>query len=412
MTLLVGFTVAGYLTISSYWGDATAVSTAAAQPLEFPYLKARTLFAYWTNPPVTPDEEFPPPRRYAPVFNDAHLEEIAHISGVADLSVALEQTAFSRFGNTAFLSIEPQAPLWQALELVSGRFPQSSSEVVIPLTFAGEAELGEVLDIKIVHSLLPRTFRMDGTIADTPDPAPFKKLTVVGVYEPLSMISGLVGHLPVNRVGDYPKTNPGRVAMDWPVPNTIYLRLTNPKDSANVSAIWFGMYRDFPGANPPLIPPMKVEWHPSLPEDMIRQAAGAVATPLFANTLNAFSLGAIGIFAAMFTSFLDRRKELGIMKTVGIDNNHTAGAVSLEVVFAGVLGTVFGTVAALVIATYFLKGVSGNAIQIQAGAVLTGAVVSALVLLAATYIPRAMAKQGTVMELLYGRAIPIVRNRR
>jgi len=157
---------------------------------------------------------------------------------------------------------------------------------------------------------------------------------------------------------------------------------------------------------------MKAEWLPTLAEDLMRGATGAVATPLFANTMNAFSLGAIGIFAAMFTSFLDRRKELGIMKTVGIDNNHTSGAVSMEVVFSGVLGTLLGIAAAQVIATYFLKGVSGNAIRIEAGAVLIGAAVSGVILLASTYIPRAMAKQGTVMELLYGRNIPIVRNRR
>lgn len=426
MALLVGFTVAGYLVVSSYWRDAAAVSTAAAEPLDFPYLKATTLFAYWTNPPTSPDEEFPPPRQYAPVFNDSHLSQIASIPGVESLSVALEQTAFTRFGNTQLLSIEPGAQLWQALEIVSGRMPQNTGEVIVPEGWftetpagdepaatvpGGKTHVGDRLTVKVVESPMPRNYRVDGTLKFIPDPVPQKELVVVGAYKPRGLVSGLVGYLPVNRVESYPEKNPRSVEMDWPVPNTIFLQLSDPKRASSVSSSWFGMYLDYPGADPPLIPPNKVEWFPSVAEDMIRQAAGQVATPLFSNTMQAFSLGAIGIFAAMFVSFLDRRKELGIMKTVGIDNNHTAAAVSLEVVFAGTLGTVLGVLMAQV-ATCFLKGVSGNPIAIPAASVLTGAAVSALILVAATYIPRAMAKQGTVMELLYGRPIPIVRYRR
>lgn len=410
MALLVSFTVAGYLVVSSYWRDAAAVSIAAAEPLDFPYIKATTMFAYWTNPPTSPDEEFPPPRRYAPVYNDAHLREIASIRGVESLSVTLEQTAFSRFGNTPLLSIEPDAQLWQALVLVSGRLPQNPSEVIIPETFLS-VTVGETISVKVVETVMPRTYRVDGLLRFTADPQPLKELTIVGAYKPLSMISGLVGYLPVNRVDSYPEANPREVKMDWPVPNTIFLHLTDPAMAGSVSSSWFGMYLDYPGAQPPLIPPQKVEWHPSLTEDLMRQAASQVATPVFSNTAQAFTLGAIGIFAAMFVSILDRRKELGIMKTVGIDNNNTAAAISLEVVLAGALGTVLGVLMAQA-AGHYLRGVSGNPIIIPVGSILGGAAVSTVILFAATYIPRAMAKQGTVMELLYGRAIPIVRNRR
>ncbi len=412
MTLLVAFTVAGYLVVSSYWRDATAVSTAAAEPLDFPYIKATTLFAYWTNPPMSRDEEFPPPRKYAPVFNDAHLREISQIPGVLDLSVAMEQTAFSKFGSTSLLSIEPGAPLWQALTVTSGRLPENTSEILVPEQFvAAGAKVGQVLKVKVAGSVMPKNYRVDSSLVEGVDPVPLKDLTVVGIYKSKSMMSGLVSYLPVNRVSDYPQTNPGKVTMSWPVPNTIFLHLSDPAKAQSVSSSWFGMYRDYPGAEPPLIPPMKVEWTPTLPEDMVRTAAGEVATPLYANLVNAFSLGAIGIFASMFISFLDRRKELGIMKTVGIDNSHTAGAVSVEVVFSGALGTIAGILAAAGVTTFLLKGVSGNAISIPIGAVVAGIVVSAGVLAGATYVPRAMARQGTVMELLYGRPIPIIRNR-
>lgn len=413
MTLLVAFTVAGYLVVSSYWRDAASVSTAAAEPLNFPYAKTTVLFAWWTNPPMSPDEEFPPPRKYAPVFSDDHLRQIAQIRGVLNLTVAMEQDAFTRYGSSSLLSVETGAPMWQAFDLLSGRLPQSPSEVLVPEDMASlGAQVGQVLTVKVPRTIMPRSYRKDNALVDPVDPEPQKQLTVTGVYRPFSsMVSGLVGYLPVNRVDGYPQTNPGKVQMMWPVPNTIFLHLSDPSRAESVLAEWRAMYRDYPGAEPPLIPPVKVEWTPSLPEIMMQQAAVDVATPLFTNTIDAFGLGAIGIFASMFMSFLDRRRELGIMKTLGIDNNHTAGAVSMETVFAGALGTVLGTAAAAVLTGYYLKGVSGNSIAIPWTAVVTGTVVAAGILLGATYIPRAMARQGTVMELLYGRPIPIYRQR-
>lgn len=414
MTLLVAFTVAGYLVVSSYWKDAASVSTAAAEPLNFPYAKATVLFAWWTNPPMSPDEEFPPPRKYAPVFNDAHLREIAGIRGVLDLTVALEEDAFNRYGSASLLSVEAGAPMWQALDLVSGRLPENATEVLVPDDMSGlGAQVGQVMAVKVPQTIMPRSYRKDNVLVDPVDPEPLKKVTITGVYKPFSsMVSGLIGYLPVNRVDDYPVTNPGKVQMPWPVPNTIFLHLADPSKAESVLTDWRGMYRDYPGAQPPLVPPVKVEWTPSLPEALMRQAASDVATPLFTNTIDAFGLGAIGIFASMFVSFLDRRRELGIMKTLGIDNSHTSGAVSMETIFAGVLGTVLGAGVAAALTGYCLKGVSGNSIAIPWTALLTGTIVAAGILLGATYIPRAMAKQGTVMELLYGRPIPIYRQRR
>ncbi len=99
------------------------------------------------------------------------------------------------------------------------------------------------------------------------------------------------------------------------------------------------------------------------------------------------------------------------MKTVGMDDKHTASTVSMEVVFTAALGIVVGIWASSVITNRFLKGISGNALTVPFGAVLVGMAVGALILFAATYVPRAMARQGTVMELLHDRPIPIFRKR-
>ena len=245
LTMLVACTVTGYLVVSSYWKDAGKVATASTKPLDFPYLKATVLFAYWSNPPISADEEFPPPRIYEPVFNDRHLREVASIPGVLDLSVALSQDAFTRFGSSEFLSIEEGAPLWDTLRLVSGRLPQDTGEILVPKTWADAgAVVGQTLTVRIPRPIMPREYRMDGRLAYPPNPEPEKRVTISGVYEPFSsMISGPIGFIRKNRVAAYPEPNPREVTMAWPVPNTIFLHLSDPSKAESVPALGDGPTR-------------------------------------------------------------------------------------------------------------------------------------------------------------------------
>lgn len=414
MTVLVAVTVAGYLVVSSYWKDAAEVSTGTAEPLNFPYIKSHVVHAYLATPPLSNDPDVPsPPRKYEPLFNDRELGRIAKINHVESLSVALSQDSFSRFGHLEYLSIETGNPLWEDLDLRDGRLPRNSREILIPDTIANASSyIGQVVRVRVTRAIVPDTFWKDPVLRDAPDPEPTKDLEVVGVYRPSSpMLAGLVGWLEVRRVDEYRELNPRQVRMDWPVPNTIFLKLDDPAKAPSASLSWKILYPEMPEAAFPMIPPSKMEWWPDVPETLMRRATQQVAQPVFTNTLNAFSLGAIGIFAGMFLSFLDRRKELGIMKTVGIDSSHIATTISTEVVFCGVLGTIAGVLIAKVLTRYFVTGISGNPIAIPWGTLISGIVVAGILLTAATYIPNAMARQGTVLELLYNRHIPLVRKR-
>lgn len=413
MMLLVGFTVTGYLTVNAYWRDASSVALGTVEPFNFPYLKATVLHAYWNNPPQA-EGDVPPPAEYIPVYNDAELARIEGLTNVRSLSVALIQECFTKYGIMELISIEPGSEILGTLNIIQGRAPQNPEEILIPKAlYEAGAKVGASLLVKKATMTIPPDYPWDRRLKAKPDPEPVASKLVTGVYEPVSpMLSGLIGYLPVNRVDSYPERDPQTVEMEWPVPNTIYIGLSDPAKASDVIAYWNALYPDMPGTDVDIISPVKVTWTPNLPEETMKTAAGQVATPLFANTMNAFALGAIGIFACMFISFLDRRRELGIMKTVGMDDAHTAATVSLEVVFTAALGTVLGVVTSLVITDRFLKGISGNALTIPFSAVLTGTGVSALIIAAATYVPRAMSRQGTVMELLNNRPIPIFRKRR
>ncbi|HHX28033.1 MAG: ABC transporter permease [Bacillota bacterium] len=414
MALLVAFTVAGYLVVDSYWKDAAEISTEGAEPLNFPYIKSHVVHAYLSTPPISRDPDVPSPaRKYIPLFNDTELDRIRNLDNVESLTVALSEDSFSRFGNLEYLSIEDENPLWEDLGLREGRLPENSQEILIPETVPNASSyIGQTVSVKVTRATVPQTFWKDPVLKDDPDPNPAKSLRVVGVYRPSSsMLSGLVGWLEVRRVEDYPELDPKTVPMSWPVPNTIFLKLDDPSRAGSVSFAWRILYPEMPEAPFPMIPPSKVEWLPDLPERLMSEATRQVAQPVFTNTLNAFSLGTIGIFAGMFMSFLDRRKELGIMKTVGIDSAHTAVTVSMEVVFSGVLGTLGGVLAAHMVTRYYVTGISGNPILIPWTTLVSGVSIAGIILLAATYIPNAMARQGTVMELLYGRPIPLVRKK-
>ncbi len=407
MTLLVAFTVAGCLVLNAYYRDASSATQASAEPLNFPYLKGTVVFAYWTNPPDSPDEEFPPPREYAPVFSERELDRIRNLKGVTGLSVALSRDCFTKYGHKELLSIETGAPLWEDIQITTGRPPQNPQEVMVPSDMAAAgATTGSMLVLKKPGQTLPKQYSQDRVLKDAPDPEVSVTVEVTGVYEPTStLLSGILGYLPVRRVESYPAKNPQSLTMDWPVPNTIFLNLSEPAKAQSVANLWTSLY---PAALP-VICPVKEVWHPNIPETLMFLATGQVTGPLFTNAANSFALGGIGIFAAMFMSFLDRRRELGIMKTVGIDSRTTAGTVSLEVVLTGVAGTIIGILASLAIAGR-LEGVSGP-LTIPWISVIWGMLVASAILVAATFVPRAMAMQGTVMELLNQRAIPVFRKR-
>ncbi len=149
-----------------------------------------------------------------------------------------------------------------------------------------------------------------------------------------------------------------------------------------------------------------VAWHAETPYYLADTLIRAVSYP-GADALRLLYLfvGA-GAFTLALLSFLDRRREVAILKAVGVDNRSTALLFLWEIGLAGLVGLLAGGVTAHGLARAgLLWSVPPWWEQ------LYGAAVTLLVLTLAVALPVGFASQATVNELLQERRIPLFRQR-
>jgi putative ABC transport system permease protein len=92
----------------------------------------------------------------------------------------------------------------------------------------------------------------------------------------------------------------------------------------------------------------KEEFEVFTPERLIAQIQGiftAVQIVIVAIALISLLVGGIGIMNAMFTSVLERTKDIGVMKAIGATNKNILSFFLLE---AGVIGTIGGVIGAVI----------------------------------------------------------------
>ena len=109
----------------------------------------------------------------------------------------------------------------------------------------------------------------------------------------------------------------------------------------------------------------------------------------------------IGIFTLMLLAFLDRRRDLAVMKTLGLTSGQVALLMYLEVAVLGALGLGLGL---LLLAGGIgpLRAYSGGDYRLSAWIVASGAALSLLALVVSVWLPIAMARLATVANLLGG----------
>ncbi|MEM4398932.1 MAG: FtsX-like permease family protein, partial [Candidatus Nitrosocaldus sp.] len=74
----------------------------------------------------------------------------------------------------------------------------------------------------------------------------------------------------------------------------------------------------------------------------IRQFIGGITTFLFSIAVISLVVGAIGIITTLYTSVLERTREIGILKAIGAQNRHILLLFLMEALIIGSIGAVVG----------------------------------------------------------------------
>ncbi len=92
--------------------------------------------------------------------------------------------------------------------------------------------------------------------------------------------------------------------------------------------------------------------------ELIQRAIGAFQ--VFLGAIGAVSLlvAAVGIFVSLYTSVIDRTKEIGVLKALGFTDRMVLGVFMSEAVFLGAIGGIFGVIVGMGIAYVFSAYIS------------------------------------------------------
>ena len=111
-----------------------------------------------------------------------------------------------------------------------------------------------------------------------------------------------------------------------------------------------------------------------------------------------------GAMGTMLLSFLDRRRELAILKTVGLGGGAISKLLAAEVLIVGAAGAVFGGLASPAMSSVF-------GYTVRPGDLIAAGLGGVAVLLASTALPILLARAATVTQLLTGQAVRLIYRR-
>jgi len=276
--------------------------------------------------------------------------------------------------------------------IVAGRGPANMAEVALPVDLA--ARVGLSVGDKVAYTAIdPLTTAKSSHTLD-----------LVGLYESEHpFFGGALGWLPdgypaayVTSTQDhYPRT------LATIEPNMYVIRVAEDVGATEV-AHWLREtgYIDSDGCwhFHERYPTVRL-WNDAIAGDALMTGVGAQTTALGGIILLSLSFVGVGALTMFLLGFLDRRREIAVLKAVGFGGPDIAAVFGLEVVYTGLAGLAVGCL----LSYGLLSGWLGRALP--AAMVVRAAVVTFIVLGLAALLPIAMAGAATVTELLVGRKV-------
>jgi hypothetical protein len=190
-------------------------------------------------------------------------------------------------------------------------------------------------------------------------------------------------------------------------PNLVFLWLFHPEDSERRVAAWLEN-----ALTPPEVEAFYLAQRADLPL-VLRQSTAvawgqALQRAIYFPTGEAMFLlyvfFGVGVFTLMLLGFMDRRRELAVMKTLGLTSPQVGVILYLEVALIGMAGLAGGTaVSAGLLA--LVRRAAGSEFRLSPLVVASGALFSALSLLGSVWFPIGLARLATVSSLLGGQPV-------
>jgi len=300
-------------------------------------------------------------------LTDEQAREVDRAPDIDLLEKGYWLDALSQGGRTPVIGLEPRAKTMGKMgQVVWGRMPVGPGEMAVPETLGviGPARGFVVRRASAGGALLEREF------------------TVVGAYRPLSALATCL----VTTVEDARALNAGLQ------PNALFAFV----DEGTA-------LRELEKTTQRILPEAKVYTAVS-PQSQVTGLVARVLSPSALATSFVFVLGGLGMFNLQLLSFLRRKREIGILRALGMDARGAAVLLFVEGFVLAVIGTAVGSVA-----SYLVIGQVGPALPyslvIGTWAPVRAAVYSILVFVIATWIPVALSARATVDQLLYNRRV-------
>jgi hypothetical protein len=402
---LIGIAVASYLVTSFLAMGTKAASvppvdlgmgqTVLARLQAWTYIQVR-----WLDDPRW--SEFPRSEsRFRCLVTDEEGGELALLRAnpqVQAASVARLLTAEFPWGTDEMLSLPATAPVLSQLSFVSGKGPSSPDELALPERIADLTGLapGSIIEVLVTD---PEDYAHSSNA-----------LEVSGVFRGgPPYVQRPLGWLPQSYDIPWMTT----VSAHYPrvlgnlEPNA-YLIDLRPGAGVESFLLWFTEREWMEGMYLHLQPRYSASsiWSDWTAADSLATFASAGMSAFAGIVLLSLSFVVVGVFTIFVLSFLERRREIAILKSLGLTGGNIASVFWLEAAIVGAIGLLLGTAGAAVA----VNGMFGASLSL--GMILRAAAVTAAVTVTACLLPAAMARVATVSELLSGQSVTAVFRRR
>ncbi|MDP2858009.1 MAG: ABC transporter permease [Bacillota bacterium] len=300
-------------------------------------------------------------------LSDEQVREVDRAPDIDLLEKGYWLDALSQGGRMPLVGLDPKAKALERMgTVVWGRMPARPGEMAVPeaLGFTGPAEGFMVTRTGPGGELLQRAF------------------SVVGAYRPLSVVATCL----VAVDADARALDAGRQ------PNALFGFV----DEGTAM-------RELEIRTQRVLPEARV-YSPVSPSAKMTSLVSSVLSPSNLATSFVFGLGGLGMFNLQLLSFLRRKREIGILRALGMDAREAGVLLFLEGFVLAIVGTVLGSIAAHLVIRQVGPALP-YALTISPWAPAKAAFYSLLVFVAATWIPVALSARATVDQLLYNRRV-------